>query len=324
MASAPGRSRHDRRRRWWCRRSTAGGTPPRTTSTIRAGPSDQPALVLSAQSGPALPRGGGPRNGGGPARPAGADGGRAGAGVGPRQHRQPPPQDDAGGAGGVHLGLVAATSAGTNKVAESILLVTALVHGKILSCIGRWLSHADDRPILNGSPFGGSPDPLAPPVSVLPDRAPHQHDQQRRLHPAGRRSGRPVDAPDHRRPRRSGRSRRTLASGRSSARCRPISASTGAASSSGSRASCSRPRAGKYWWLLRRLLRLGLDLIQLASTQGAANLAVLEKLRAGTLTSADIQAIPPQNNFTLGLAGSGAHRSDHLARRPHASHPRRQ
>jgi len=56
--------------------------------------------------------------------------------------------------------------------------------------------------------------------------------------------------------------------------------------------------AGKYWWLLRRLLRLGLDLIALAGTQGVAGVTLLEKLRAGTLTGADIQAIPPANNFT--------------------------
>jgi hypothetical protein len=55
--------------------------------------------------------------------------------------------------------------------------------------------------------------------------------------------------------------------------------------------------AGKYWWLLRRLLRLGLDLIELASTQGVSSLAVLQKLRAGTLMGNDILAIPPANNF---------------------------
>jgi len=55
--------------------------------------------------------------------------------------------------------------------------------------------------------------------------------------------------------------------------------------------------AGKYWWLLRRLLRLGLDLIQLASTQGVTSVTVLQKLRAGTLMGNDILAIPPASNF---------------------------
>ena len=54
---------------------------------------------------------------------------------------------------------------------------------------------------------------------------------------------------------------------------------------------------GKYWWLLRRLLRLGLDLIELASTQGVASLTVLQKLRAGTLQGGDILSIAPANNF---------------------------
>ena len=55
--------------------------------------------------------------------------------------------------------------------------------------------------------------------------------------------------------------------------------------------------AGKYWWLLRRLLRLGLDLIELASAQGAASLNVLQKLRAGTLLGPDIPRLPAANNF---------------------------
>ena len=54
---------------------------------------------------------------------------------------------------------------------------------------------------------------------------------------------------------------------------------------------------GKYWWLLRRLLRLGLDLIELASTQGVASLTVLQKLRAGTLQGGDILSIAPASNF---------------------------
>ncbi|HEY7371750.1 MAG TPA: hypothetical protein VIF57_06195 [Polyangia bacterium] len=60
--------------------------------------------------------------------------------------------------------------------------------------------------------------------------------------------------------------------------------------------------AGKYWWLLRRLLRLGLDLIQLAATQGVQGVqavTVLEKLRAGTLSSGDIAALPIVSNFVL-------------------------
>jgi hypothetical protein len=57
--------------------------------------------------------------------------------------------------------------------------------------------------------------------------------------------------------------------------------------------------SGKYWWLLRRLLRLGLDLIQLASTQGVSSLTVLQKLRAGTLKANDILTIPAANNFTV-------------------------
>jgi hypothetical protein len=57
-------------------------------------------------------------------------------------------------------------------------------------------------------------------------------------------------------------------------------------------------QAGKYWWLLRRLLRLGLDLIQLASTTGVTSVTVLEKLRAGTLLGGDIQNLPQLNNFT--------------------------
>jgi hypothetical protein len=56
---------------------------------------------------------------------------------------------------------------------------------------------------------------------------------------------------------------------------------------------------GKYWWLLRRLLRLGLDLIQLASAQGAGSLNVLQKLRAGTLLGPDIGTLPAANNFQV-------------------------
>jgi hypothetical protein len=60
--------------------------------------------------------------------------------------------------------------------------------------------------------------------------------------------------------------------------------------------------SGKYWWLLRRLLRLGLDLIQLASTQGVQGVqavTVLEKLRAGTLSSTDFATLPIASNFVL-------------------------
>ena len=39
--------------------------------------------------------------------------------------------------------------------------------------------------------------------------------------------------------------------------------------------------AGKYWWLLRRLLRLGLDLIQLASTAGVPAVTVLAEAARG-------------------------------------------
>lgn len=54
---------------------------------------------------------------------------------------------------------------------------------------------------------------------------------------------------------------------------------------------------GRYWWLLRKLLRLGLDLIQLASTQGATQLVLAEKLRAGTLAPADITSAPAAPGF---------------------------
>jgi hypothetical protein len=54
---------------------------------------------------------------------------------------------------------------------------------------------------------------------------------------------------------------------------------------------------GRYWWLLRKLLRLGLDLIQLASTQGATQLILAEKLRAGTLTPDDITSAPAAPGF---------------------------
>jgi hypothetical protein len=185
---------------------------------------------------------------------------------------------------------------GTNKVVESILLVTAWLHGKILSCAGGGPPTPTILPIVSGSPFGGRLIPWRRPFRFFPIKPlintinnggyiPKADDPDGQATPPtiiG--TAVPGGLPDP--------GVGTIISTMSSDQrlywgCVIFWVARKLLSTQG----------GKYWWLLRRLLRLGLDLIQLASTQGAASVAVLEKLRAGTLTSGDIQAIPPQNNF---------------------------
>ncbi len=185
---------------------------------------------------------------------------------------------------------------GTNKVVESILLVTAWLHGKILSCAGGGPPTPTILPVVTGSPFGGRLIPwrrpfrffpIAPLINTINNGGyiPKADDPDGQATPPtiiG--TAVPGGLPDP--------GVGTIISTMSSDQrlywgCVIFWVARKLLST----------QAGKYWWLLRRLLRLGLDLIQLASTQGVANVAVLEKLRAGTLTSLDIQAIPPQNNF---------------------------
>jgi hypothetical protein len=185
---------------------------------------------------------------------------------------------------------------GTNKIVESILLVTAWMHGKILSCSGGGPPTPTILPIVSGSPFGGRLIPWRRPFRFFPvDPMIHKINNGGYIPKADNPDGQatpptiigtavPGGLPDP--------GVGTIISTMSSDQrlywgCVVFWVARKLLSTQG----------GKYWWLLRRLLRLGLDLIELASTQGAANVAVLEKLRAGTLTSADIQAIPQQNNF---------------------------
>jgi hypothetical protein len=53
---------------------------------------------------------------------------------------------------------------------------------------------------------------------------------------------------------------------------------------------------GRFWWLLRKLLRLGLNLISLASTKGATQIGLAQKIRSGDLAGAAAGA-PPAPGF---------------------------
>jgi len=55
---------------------------------------------------------------------------------------------------------------------------------------------------------------------------------------------------------------------------------------------------GRFWWLLRKLLRLGLDLITLASTKGVTQIGLAQKLRAGDLAGV-VTGAPPAPGFTV-------------------------
>jgi hypothetical protein len=55
---------------------------------------------------------------------------------------------------------------------------------------------------------------------------------------------------------------------------------------------------GRYFWLLRKLLRLGLDLVMAGATNGDARVRLAEKLRSGTLTRNDILTAPKVSTFT--------------------------
>jgi hypothetical protein len=54
---------------------------------------------------------------------------------------------------------------------------------------------------------------------------------------------------------------------------------------------------GRFWWLLRKLLQLGLDLIALGSTQGVTYIGLLKLLRAGNIAGV-IAGAPGAPNFT--------------------------
>ncbi|HXU03136.1 MAG TPA: hypothetical protein VN903_19355 [Polyangia bacterium] len=57
---------------------------------------------------------------------------------------------------------------------------------------------------------------------------------------------------------------------------------------------------GRFWWLLRKLLRLGLNLISLASTKGATQIDLVQKIRRGDLAGAAAGA-PPAVGFTVAV-----------------------
>jgi hypothetical protein len=183
----------------------------------------------------------------------------------------------------------------TTRANEAILLVTAFLHGKILSCTGVGPTIV---PILTGSPFGGRLIPFRRPFRFGPfgpiidtinsggylptvtNPPPNTSTPDTTVGPGGVPGGLPDPGIA------------TIINTMSSDQrlywgvvifwvARKLLSTQG----------------GKYWWLLRRLLRLGLDLIQLASTQGATDLAVLQKLRDGTLLGQDILGMPQANNF---------------------------
>ena len=54
---------------------------------------------------------------------------------------------------------------------------------------------------------------------------------------------------------------------------------------------------GRYFWLLRKLLRLGLDLISLGQTLATERVVLAEKLRAGTLGPNDVLTAPAAPGF---------------------------
>jgi hypothetical protein len=197
----------------------------------------------------------------------------------------------------VFTSLVTRHLKGGNNLPESILLVTAFLHGKILSCSGGGPPTPTIGRILTDSPFGGRPFPWrrpfrGGPVTTIVDTVngggfiPSAQTPPNMSTPdVGLGPSIPGGLPD------------------------PGIATIINTMSSDQRLfwgvvvfwvarKLLSTQGGKYWWLLRRLLRLGLDIIQLASTQGASNLAVLQKLRAGTLLGSDILALPAANNFT--------------------------
>jgi hypothetical protein len=186
---------------------------------------------------------------------------------------------------------------GTIQIPEEILLVTAYLHGKILSCTGGGPPTPTLGPIITNTPLGGSPFPSwrrpfrFPPFGPMVDGAGHgKFMPMTQDPPNGSTPGTAVTP--------------SIPGGLPDG---PIITIIDTMSSDQrlywgvvifwvARKLLST-QGGKYWWLLRRLLRLGLDLIQLGSTAGVANLAILQKLRDGTLLGADILALPPASNF---------------------------
>ena len=191
----------------------------------------------------------------------------------------------------------------TTRPNEEILIVTAFLHGKILSCTGVGPTIV---PIVTGSPFGGRMIPFRRPFRFGPfgpiidtinsggylptvtNPPPNTSTPDTTVGPGGVPGGLPDPGIT------------TIINTMSSDQrlywgvvvfwvARKLLSTQG----------------GKYWWLLRRLLRLGLDLIELASTQGATDLAVLQKLRDGTLLGKDILAMPQANNFASATQSPG-------------------
>jgi hypothetical protein len=182
---------------------------------------------------------------------------------------------------------------GKNPINEAILLVTAFLHGKILSCTGVGPTIV---PILKGSPFGGRPIPFRRPFRFSPIKPIIETINGGGYVPM------PQTPPNTSTPDTTvGPS---VPGGLPDPGITPIINTM----SSDQRLywgvvifwvarKLLSTQGGKYWWLLRRLLRLGLDLIQLASAQGVADLAVLQKLRDGTLVGSDILGMPQASNF---------------------------
>ena len=178
----------------------------------------------------------------------------------------------------------------------SIFFVTAFLHGKILSCTSGGPPTPTIGGILNGSPFGGHLIPWRRPfsrpslplintINSNPGFIPQANNPPNMSTPdTGVSPSIPGGLPDP------GIS--TIISSMSSDQL----LYWGCVIFWSARKLLST-QAGKYWWLLRRLLRLGLDFIQLASTAGVSSVAVLQKLRAGTLLGADIQALAQANGF---------------------------
>jgi hypothetical protein len=183
------------------------------------------------------------------------------------------------------------------QVVESILLVTAWVHGKILSCSGGGSPRPTILPTVTDSPFGGRLipwrrtirfSPIKPIIDTINNGGLIPHvDTPPNMSTPGPTVGPSVPGglPD---PGINTIINTMSADQRLYWGCVVFWVARKLLSTQG----------GKYWWLLRRLLRLGLDLIELGSTQGAANLAVLQKLRDGTLMGGDILGLPKANNFT--------------------------
>ncbi len=183
----------------------------------------------------------------------------------------------------------------TPLIYEEILLVTAFLHGKILSCTG---TGPTIRPIITGSPFGpgGVPIPFRRPF-----RTPPFGPIIRTINTGGY-NPKPNTPPNTSTPGP------TVGPSVPGGLPDPGVTTVVNTMSSDQRLywgvvvfwvarKLLSTQGGKYWWLLRRLLRLGLDLIQMASSQGVTDLAVLQKLRDGTLLGTDILGIPPVSNF---------------------------